>query len=608
MATITKNMQVTAGNANASVTAQVTDSMPGVPCPGPGGYTYKGLRYVPVFADPIEWNSANSYEALTIVIHEGNSYTSKQAVPVGIDIANDSFWALTGNYNAQVEQYRQEVKELGQEVEVISNTHIKEFTTFTGINEAYLVDGDVIKTLGYSIVGTGSGYYKVSMVKPSDGYTIKLEKYYYTLVGNTVSLEAAGANKTDPVDIMLNSLLQNYNTVMIEDYGYQVSSPITIPNYTELWCAEIPLNYKHLTWVGTDTVTAVVSCAYANSTVPYLIPSSDSHGAKVTNLRLDANGHAVGISLSHMCDFCCVDNVRVWNAHTGVFCAAAWFGNHGQIFVHDCNCGFAFGACIDDINGNSFVEYNITITDRSTNSCKFEQITAYNCKNSFYFTNFSNCNVELLNIENFTSIYGMYVRVAPSFFQNIRIEGTPENSYSFYLNEFNNNTIQIGTLACNTYWANRRITINTINALSKETPVLFKCAYIYRPFVLNMQNYSFDPNNTDAIPALSKCYGSVSHNWSEITGDKLTLPLNTRTYILIVSTGVGYNVSTAPVLSISQSGIPNVDLELPLAMAAAETKIMTIDAMTSTKLPLNALAYFTDTLESCPVFVSFMEI
>lgn len=601
MATTTKNMQVVAGNANASVTAQVTDSMPGVPCPGPAGYTYKGLRYVPIFADPIEWSSANSYEALTIVTHEGNSYTSKQAVPVGVDIANETFWALTGNYNAQVEQYRQEVKE-------ISNTHIKEFTLFTGINEEYLDDGDVIKTLGYGTVGMGGSYYKVSTTEPAEGYSLKLAKYYYTLVGPEVSLEAAGVNKTQAVDSVLNALLANYPVVMIEDYGYLVSSPITIPNYTELRCAEIPLNFMHLKWVGTDSVTAVVSCADASSTVPYMIPSADSHGARVTRLRLDANGHAVGISLSHMCDFCCVDDVRVWNAHTGVFCTAAWFGNHGQIFAHNCNCGFAFGSCVDDITGESLKHYNITIADRSTNSCKFDQMTAYNCKAGFYFTNFSNCNVQLLNVETFTSAYGIYVAMAASYFQNIRVEGTPENSYSIYLNSFNNNTIQIGTLACNTYYANKRITIGMINAITGSEPVIFKCAYIYRPYVENMSNYTIDPNNTDTIPALSKCYGSVSHNWSEITGDKLTLPLNTRTYILIVSTGVGYNVSTAPILSISQSGIPNVDLELPLAMEAAETKIMTIDAMASTKLPLNALAYFTDTLESCPVFVSFMEI
>lgn len=116
MAESTKNMTVGAGSASASVTATVTDQMPGVPCPTTPGYTYTGMRYVPVFADPPEWSSANSYEPLEIVIHEGNSYTSKTFVPVGIDISDPQYWALTGNYNVQVEQYRQEVLQYSQEV------------------------------------------------------------------------------------------------------------------------------------------------------------------------------------------------------------------------------------------------------------------------------------------------------------------------------------------------------------------------------------------------------------------------------------------------------------------------------------------------------------
>ena len=79
---------------------------------------YVGARYVPLFADPIEWSKDTAYEPLTIVIHEGNSYTSRQAVPKGIDIANDEFWALTSNYNAQVESYR---KETAKAVEDASN-------------------------------------------------------------------------------------------------------------------------------------------------------------------------------------------------------------------------------------------------------------------------------------------------------------------------------------------------------------------------------------------------------------------------------------------------------------------------------------------------------
>lgn len=70
---------------------------------------YIGSRYVPIFADPIEWDKTLTYEPLTIVIHQGSSYTSRQYVPSGVDITDDTYWALTGNYNAQVEQYRREV-------------------------------------------------------------------------------------------------------------------------------------------------------------------------------------------------------------------------------------------------------------------------------------------------------------------------------------------------------------------------------------------------------------------------------------------------------------------------------------------------------------------
>ena len=70
---------------------------------------YIGARYVPLFADPIYWDSTKTYEPLTVVYNQGSSYTSRQYVPAGIDISNDTYWARTGNYNAQIEQYRSEV-------------------------------------------------------------------------------------------------------------------------------------------------------------------------------------------------------------------------------------------------------------------------------------------------------------------------------------------------------------------------------------------------------------------------------------------------------------------------------------------------------------------
>lgn len=86
------------------------------PPPGCGPSMYVGARYVPKFADPIEWDIERGYESLTIVTYKGESYTSKCPVPPGIDIKNGRYWALTGAYNAQVEEYKNQVKDLSQQV------------------------------------------------------------------------------------------------------------------------------------------------------------------------------------------------------------------------------------------------------------------------------------------------------------------------------------------------------------------------------------------------------------------------------------------------------------------------------------------------------------
>ena len=88
-----------------------------------GHTTYIGARYVPIFGrkdeDSIIWDNSKPYEPLTIVLYEGNSFTSRQFVPAGIDINSKEFWAETGNYNAQVEQYRQEVLNIKDEYDSI---------------------------------------------------------------------------------------------------------------------------------------------------------------------------------------------------------------------------------------------------------------------------------------------------------------------------------------------------------------------------------------------------------------------------------------------------------------------------------------------------------
>src|SRR5690625_944635 len=75
---------------------------------------YVGHRYVPKIMD--EWDINKSYEGLSVVTYQGGSYTSKKNVPKGIDINNTEYWVLTGNYNAQIENYRREVADVKESV------------------------------------------------------------------------------------------------------------------------------------------------------------------------------------------------------------------------------------------------------------------------------------------------------------------------------------------------------------------------------------------------------------------------------------------------------------------------------------------------------------
>lgn len=91
---------------------------------------YVGARYVPKFANPLEWAENTAYEAMTVVSYNNNSYTSKIPVPgtIGNPANNPQYWALTGNYNAQVEQYRQETIQFKNEIKTSEEAYKNEIT------------------------------------------------------------------------------------------------------------------------------------------------------------------------------------------------------------------------------------------------------------------------------------------------------------------------------------------------------------------------------------------------------------------------------------------------------------------------------------------------
>lgn len=317
MATQTKQMKVNAGTATATVNTTINDGLPAIPCFDPAGYRYVGARYVPIFAEPIEWNSANSYEPLTIVLHEGNSYTSKMYVPVGIDIENEDYWACTGNYNAQIEQYRKEVEEYLNSIKfsigtLTSSMGLNDPNTNASVLEQYLQEGPVYvdtdvqfnDTLNIPnnafIQGFGSlnGPVTIQAEVETSGASATCEKNKVTsptpfVKGGVALVYEEGVNRQAVLTIdndgnLLNSIYYtNCNTADIyKVLGNIVIRDITINGKVSVYYASNVL-FDNVTFSSTVIVSGSVYVTFDNSTFNF----------NVVNNYLDVEGGSSLVSV-----------------------------------------------------------------------------------------------------------------------------------------------------------------------------------------------------------------------------------------------------------------------------------------------------------------------
>ena len=123
---------------------------------------YIGARYVPVFADPVEWSDTRAYEHLMMVQHNGETYISKQAVPIGIQLPDDQhgeesneFWVHMSNWNAQVESYRQEVLQYNGRISTLEDDlPIADFDSVNTVKKAISDTADLLPAASFDSVNT----------------------------------------------------------------------------------------------------------------------------------------------------------------------------------------------------------------------------------------------------------------------------------------------------------------------------------------------------------------------------------------------------------------------------------------------------------------------
>lgn len=232
--------------------------------PAPGVRQYVGARYVPVFADPLEWSDAIGYGPLTVVLHEGNSYTSRQSVPVGIDIDNATYWAETGNYNAQIEAYRREVLAYDGRITANANAIAANANAIAAETQAR-IDGDDALALRIDSFskqtpvqnenGRDAVFIGDSFMAPTTSYPQKLAYFTAQLMGWTMHNYAyGGSGWVDEAGAAMNFYHQ------IQKAAQQISIPVADVDYIVIgggfndWNDPSPLTYNQLYSAALQTI------------------------------------------------------------------------------------------------------------------------------------------------------------------------------------------------------------------------------------------------------------------------------------------------------------------------------------------------------------------
>lgn len=256
---------------------------------------YVGHRYVPKIMGA--WNKDEIYEGLSIVTHEGNSWTSKKRVPIGIDISNEEYWSITGNYNAQIDYYREDVKDVKEQLLVTTDELSKKEDVFNvagyvKTDLATELQGliDLAHTMNYKKIILPKGVHDVtnhSYYIPSNTHVMgsntilnsngtRLNPIFY-LEGNNITIEGIefNMNQSDSGDD--TSLSQSQTAITIEKTSDNISieSCTFKKGYSGFWIQPIEK--------GIHTNTHIENCTFEQLNHPIYLGLNTTDGTNRTD-------------------------------------------------------------------------------------------------------------------------------------------------------------------------------------------------------------------------------------------------------------------------------------------------------------------------------------
>ena len=210
---------------------------------------YIGARYTPKFEG--EWKANKEYAALSVVYYNNKSYVSRKTVPAGTAVTETEFWVESADWNAQVEQYNQNVTQYKAQVD----TYNKNVETYTKqVNEFYadtlhsyetrdemIADttiklGDTLLTCGKDAIGDGGGsFYQVvdtqsqkTVVLANGLYAEPFEFQPYDYAAFERKVDEYKAEVDQQLDEVEKYSLRNYDTTgkMVADRSLMTGNTV----------------------------------------------------------------------------------------------------------------------------------------------------------------------------------------------------------------------------------------------------------------------------------------------------------------------------------------------------------------------------------------------
>lgn len=210
---------------------------------------YIGARYTPKFEG--EWKANKEYAALSVVYYNNKSYVSRKTVPTGTAVTETEFWVESADWNAQVEQYNQNVTQYKAQVDTYQNSveryteQVNQFYADTlhsyetrdeMIADTNIKLGDTLLTCGKDAIGDGGGsFYQVvntqsqkTVVLANGLYAEPFEFQPYDYAAFEQKVDEYKAEVDQQLDEVEKYSLRNYDTTnkMVADRSLMTGNTV----------------------------------------------------------------------------------------------------------------------------------------------------------------------------------------------------------------------------------------------------------------------------------------------------------------------------------------------------------------------------------------------